>query len=209
MGHYKKVLVAFDGSETSKNALRQAIRFDPGREAEIEALTVNPLYMGDLEYIGASNIQDLLREQGEKTLTGAKEIAREEGASITTRLEQGDVFKRIIDTAAEEHSDLIVVGRRGMTRLERVFMGSVTEKIIGHSPRTVLVVPRGSMSECNNIILATDGSSYSEAAAAEALTLVKFRGGKCAFHAIAVAEQGAAEEKIQTLIKSRKLNFVN
>ena len=86
-----------------------------------------------------------------------------------------------------------------MTRLERVFMGSVTEKIIGHSPRTVLVVPRGSMSECNNILLATDGSSYSEAAAAEALTLVKFRGGKCAFHAIAVAEQGAAEEKIQTL----------
>jgi nucleotide-binding universal stress UspA family protein len=52
-------------------------------------------------------------------------------------------------------------------------MGSVTAMVIGHAPCNVLVVPLHAKVECRNIILATDGSKYSEAAASEAIGIAK------------------------------------
>jgi nucleotide-binding universal stress UspA family protein len=197
MAKYRKILVAFDGSKTSKHALRQALKFDPYEQKETIVLTVNPPYVGDLELIGVSNIQDVLRGQREKILSEAGEIAKEEGVSIKTRLEEGEFFKKIIDIAEEEKSDLIVIGRRGITRLERALMGSVTAKVIGHSQRNVLVVPRDSIIKWENIVVTTDGSKYSEAAAKEAVALTKFWGEKCVLHAIAVTRKSATEDRIQ------------
>jgi nucleotide-binding universal stress UspA family protein len=197
MAKYRKILVAFDGSKTSKHALRQALKFDPYEQKETIVLTVNPPYVGDLELIGVSNIQDVLRGQREKILSEAGEIAKEEGVSIKTRLEEGEFFKKIIDIAEEEKSDLIVIGRRGITRLERALMGSVTAKVIGHSQINVLVVPRDSIIKWENIVVTTDGSKYSEAAAKEAVALTKFWGEKCVLHAIAVTRKSATQDRIQ------------
>ena len=197
MGKYKKILVAFDGSKTSMHALRQALIFDPHEKKEIVVITVNPPYIGDLELIGVSNIQDIIIGQGKKILSEAEEIAKEEGVSIKTRLEEGEIFKRVLDTAEEEKSDLIIIGRRGITRLERALMGNVTAKVIGHSARNVLVVPRDSIIKWDNIVITTDGSKYSEAAAQEALALAKICGEQCALHALAVTRRSATEKRIQ------------
>lgn len=81
-----------------------------------------------------------MKGPGKKILTEAQEIAKAEGAIIKTRLEEGEAFKKIIDVAEEEGCDLIMTGRRGITRLERALMGSVTERVIGHTPCPVMVV---------------------------------------------------------------------
>ena len=60
---------------------------------------------------------------------------------------------------------MIVMGRRGRTGLKRLMMGSETAKTIGHAPCNVLVVPRAAKLEFKNILIATDGSKYSAAAA--------------------------------------------
>jgi uncharacterized protein len=49
-------------------------------------------------------------------------------------------YEAIIETAKQKKADFIVVGSHGMTGLERLLMGSVTERVIGYSEVAVLVV---------------------------------------------------------------------
>lgn len=59
---------------------------------------------------------------------------------ILTNLEQGEPFERIVQVAEEENCDLIVMGRKGLSPLERELMGCVTERTIGYAECPVLVV---------------------------------------------------------------------
>jgi len=177
MGKYNKILVAMDGSEESKNALRQAFKLAFDEKRWITVVSINPPYQGDLYLVGVSNINEILKGPGEKILSEAQKIADEEKATIKTRLEEGDPFKKIIEIAEEEHCDLIIMGRRGMSHFERALMGGVTAKVIGHFKGKTLVIPRNSSIGWKNILVATDGSKYSEAAIEESINYAKSYNG--------------------------------
>ena len=68
---------------------------------------------------------------------------------------------------------MIIMGRRGRSGLKRLMMGSVTSRVIGLAPCNVLVVPEAARVEFKSIVVATDGSKYSLAAASEAIGLAK------------------------------------
>ena len=53
---------------------------------------------------------------------------------------KGDPYEAIIETSNQKHADLIIMGSHGKTGLERLLMGSVTERVIGHSEIAVIVV---------------------------------------------------------------------
>jgi nucleotide-binding universal stress UspA family protein len=197
MRKYKKILVAFDGSESSKNALKQAINLAQTQTGTIKVLAVVPSYEGDLELIGVSNIKEVLRGPAEKILSEAKAIAEAKNVTITTNIEQGEPYERIVNTADAENCDIIIMGRRGRHRLARSLMGGVTQRVISQSRKNVLVVPRDSIIKWENIVIATDGSKYSEVAAKEAIVLAKLFVKKCALHAIAVTRKSATEERIK------------
>ncbi len=173
MGKYSKILVAVDGSRASKNALRQAFKFPPDGEKWITVVAIDPPYQGDLSLVGVSNIKEVLKGPGEKILTEAREIAESEGVTIKTRLEEGEAFEKIIDVAEEEGCDLIMMGRRGITHLERALMGSVTAKVVGHFKGRILIVPRDTSIGWKNILVTTDGSKYSDGAVNEAINYAK------------------------------------
>ena len=87
-----------------------------------------------------------------------KTTAEKEGIScqiIQRRAEQA--FQVIIDEAAKNKADLIVMGRMGRTELRRLLMGGVIAKVIGHAPCLVLVVPRSAQLSFKKILIATDG----------------------------------------------------
>lgn len=177
MGRYNKLLVAMDGSEASKNALHQAFKLAFDEKKWITVAAVNPPYQGDLELIGVSNIEELLKGKGEKILEEAQQIAKEERASIKTRLEVGEPYEKIIEIAEEEKCELIVMGRRGITGFERALMGSVTAKVIGCFKGRTLIVPTDTSVGWKKIIVASDGSKHSEAAVREAINYAKSYGG--------------------------------
>ncbi|MBI5204211.1 MAG: universal stress protein, partial [Nitrospirae bacterium] len=56
MGRYKKILVAFDGSESGRNALLQAFRLANDEECWITVATVVPAYDGDIDLTGVTDI---------------------------------------------------------------------------------------------------------------------------------------------------------
>ncbi len=67
-------------------------------------------------------------------------------------------------------------------------MGSVTARVIGHAPCNVLVVPKTAQLEFKNIVVATDGSKYSIAAASEAIGLAKRNGSALTALAVVPSE---------------------
>jgi nucleotide-binding universal stress UspA family protein len=177
MGKYKKILVAFDGSESSKNALRQAFKLANEEKCWITVTSVVPPYEGDIDLTGVKDIMASLRKPCEDALREAEKIAETERALIKTVCEEGEVYERIVDLADAENCDIIVMGRRGKRRLTDALVGSVTARVIGHTQRDVLVVPRDTKIGWKKILVATDGSKYSTVAVDKAIAFAKSYGG--------------------------------
>jgi nucleotide-binding universal stress UspA family protein len=171
MANYRKILVAYDGSATAKNALAVASHLAKEDKSWIKVLTVLPDYKGDLELVGVSNIKETIEGPGKEFLEEAREIADHEDVHILTNMAQGEPFDKIVHVADDENCDLIVMGRRGAHHLEREFMGSVTARVIGYTRVDVLVVPENANLTRKNILLATDGSPSCENAVERAIEL--------------------------------------
>ncbi len=181
MGRYKKILVAVDGSESAKNALRQAIKLACVEGCWITVVSVIPPYEGDLGLTAIANIGNIrkaMREPCEKALSEAEEIAKAERTSIRTVCEEGEPHEEIVDLAEAENCDLIVMGRRGHRKIKRALIGSVTARVIGYSQRDVLVVPKDTIIGWKMILLPTDGSKFSDAATEKAIDFAKSYGGE-------------------------------
>lgn len=63
-----------------------------------------------------------------------------ENLRINKKVIVGVPAEEIVKLAAEEKFDFIVIGRRGFSKVERFFVGSVTQKVISASPCPVMVV---------------------------------------------------------------------
>jgi nucleotide-binding universal stress UspA family protein len=131
-----------------------------------------------------SNLKETLQGPTDKLAAEAKEIADSLSTKIITNVEQGEAYEKIIDVAEDENCDLIVMGRRGLRRMERMLMGSVTARVISHSDNNVLVVPRNSVVSWDKICVATDGSEYSDVALGRAVDYARELGGKLTVTAV-------------------------
>ena len=180
MAKYRKILVAYDGSSSAKNALTLAGKLAREDKSWIKVLAVVPTYQGDLDLIGVSNIKEAITGPGERLLAEARKIAESEDVHILTDLEQGEPYEQIVRVAAEENCDLIIMGRRGGGKLERELMGSVTARVIGHTRKDVLVIPEKCTLAWGNILLATDGSPSCDNALERSLEIAQERGSKLA-----------------------------
>jgi nucleotide-binding universal stress UspA family protein len=172
---FRKVLVPVDGSESSFHALEQAFQFSSTEKSWITVVCVAPYYQGDLDTLVAGDkLQARMRQPCEKALIKAREIAARKGHTIkTVLLEEGEPSSRIVDLADAEHTEMIIIGRSGHSNLERVFVGSVTQRVIGHSHGDVVVVPNGVPLAWKKIMVATDGSPCSLAAIERAVYFAK------------------------------------
>ena len=175
MAKYRKILVAYDGSPSARNALSLASQLAREDKSWIKVLAVVPPYQGDLELIGVSDIKEAIAGPGQEMLAEARNLADREGISILTNLEQGEPYEQIVQVAEEENCDLIIMGRRGKNKMERELMGSVTARVIGHTGKDVLVTPETGKLSWENILLATDGSTCCDNALARALEIAQER----------------------------------
>ena len=95
--------------------------------------------------------------------------AERQGVRSTPLIRSGDSPHREIVSAAEElNADLIVMGQQGRRGLARMMVGAATVRVIGSAKCSVLSVPVGAGMWQNRILLGTDGSRFSDAAAVSA-----------------------------------------
>jgi nucleotide-binding universal stress UspA family protein len=129
---YKKIVLAVDGSEVSKNAAKHAIALAKSTGGKLIAVHVIPPFdVTDIESFKPDTIMKGLREEGEKILSEVNGLASKEGVQIDTRVEDGIPYERICEVAEESDADLIVMGSHGRTGIGKVFIGSVAERVIG------------------------------------------------------------------------------
>ncbi|MDP2815382.1 MAG: universal stress protein, partial [Rectinemataceae bacterium] len=176
---YRKVLVPVDGSESSFHALEQAFQFSSTEKSWITVVCVAPDYEGDLDTLATGgNLLAKIRQPCEKALVKARELAARKGHSINTVLGEGEPSSQIIDLADAHNREMIIMGRRGLSNLERAFVGSVTQRVIGQSHGDVVVVPNGVPLAWKKILVATDGSPCSRAAVERAVRFARAYDGE-------------------------------
>ena len=135
----KKILLATDGSIYSEAALREAMNLAKVCSAKLSVISVievNPEY----ETL-APQIIEMAEEETRQLLESVKDCAAREGIDCETIVHEGeDPYQFIVEEAEKRQVDMIVMGSHGRTGLKRLLMGSVTGKVIGHAPCSVLVV---------------------------------------------------------------------
>ena len=163
---FQHILLATDGSEYSDGAIRLAIEIARRSGAKLTAMTM-VLFSEDLEVLGTHNLRAGLEDQANATLHALADQASRQGVSCELTIRFGDDPQREIVGAAEDaRADLIVMGRRGKRGLARSMVGDATAKVIGAAHCNVLVAPRAARMWQQRIVLATDGSTFAEAATA-------------------------------------------
>lgn len=141
-----KILLAIDDSKFSEAAIEAVIRQATPQETEVRVLHVIepiPIYPdGQAWGYGpeASQVLDEQRKEAEGLVARAGQTLREKNFKVMTDSEEGNPKVVIIDSAAEWHADLIVVGSHGRKGLNRFLMGSVSEAVARHARCSVQIV---------------------------------------------------------------------
>jgi nucleotide-binding universal stress UspA family protein len=144
----KLIIVATDGSEGANRALDHAVEEAKCHTSAL--LIVNVIGReGILDniFMRATEGQQVWLEQmvdslSAETLTKARNRAQAAGiATVHMESRTGEIAETIIAVARERHADLIVAGRRGVSRTGGLLLGSVSQKLVSLSPIPVTVVP--------------------------------------------------------------------
>lgn len=143
------ILIAVDGSEASFKALDFAADLASQYDSNLILLHVVPeggLPEGLRQWATVEHVEnpaEWLYEQAvaDNVLLAADERVRAKGLAKVERVVQhGEVTKQILDVAKRRSVDLIVMGTRGLSDLEGLFMGSVAHKVTHRAPCTVVSV---------------------------------------------------------------------
>jgi nucleotide-binding universal stress UspA family protein len=131
----KKILVAVDGSKYADRALEYAVALAKNYGTCLALLHVEE---DKLVRIGGPQVVDCVGTVGECILKDASTKAR--GMEFDKLLKFGSPAETIIKVAQKARVDLIVVGSRGLSSVQRFLLGSVSDDISMHSKASVLIV---------------------------------------------------------------------
>jgi nucleotide-binding universal stress UspA family protein len=138
-----KLLHPTDFSETAEQAEAQALALARALGAEIVLLHVaveTPLYSEGGLGVETQQIYEAQREWAEQTLEARTAALRARGVQARWVRRVGVPFEEIVEAAAAERADLIVMGTHGRSGLNRLLLGSVVDRVIRLAPCPVLAV---------------------------------------------------------------------
>jgi nucleotide-binding universal stress UspA family protein len=139
------IIVATDGSPSADRAVDAAAELAKATGSGLIILTVGGNLSGEelRQLAGAEgDLSKELEMAANKILEAARKRALQKGLSnVTLRSGWGDPAENIIDTIQRENADLLVIGRRGHSRLSGLLLGSISQKMTSLAPCRVMVVP--------------------------------------------------------------------
>ena len=139
---FHTLLVAIDGSGIGMKALERAIEMARGWKADLHVLYV--IETGLISSVPMDNtwevIYSLLEQEGLTLLDAAESKASEAGVTLKKHLLQGHAGNEILNLAETEGVDLIVVGSRGKSEIDRILIGSVSGHVVKYSTVSTMVV---------------------------------------------------------------------
>jgi nucleotide-binding universal stress UspA family protein len=142
-----RILITLDGSPLSAHVLEPAMQIARRTLADVTLLrALPPLDPYELQAMDAheaglgQRLREELRDQAQTYLWSAAEPYARQGMTIHTVVEYGEAAQTIMDYAERAEIDLIAMATHGRTGLRRWRYGSVTEKVLRATGRSMLVV---------------------------------------------------------------------
>jgi len=136
----KKIMVPVDGSDHAMRAAEYAAKLAQRLDCEVLLLNTHrpfPVTLGEPYYQKA--ITKIL-DKANALLQPYRALFEAEAVSFTDRVLEGAPGEVIPRVAGIEKCDIIVIGSRGRSNLEGLFLGSVTHRVLRSAPCPVLVV---------------------------------------------------------------------
>ena len=137
-----KVLVPYDGSDGSAEAVMHALETFP--DAETTVLHVIDRKLIEAPYgqmlVGDEELRERAEEAAEGILSEAEDIAEEDGTEIKTDVVVGHPVRDILRYAEENEMDQIVLGGKGLSNVPSLLLGSVSFGVVLHAEIPVTVV---------------------------------------------------------------------
>jgi nucleotide-binding universal stress UspA family protein len=138
---FRKILLAYDGSEGANRALAVGIDLAKIHGAELWTLAVQeklPRFSGTIDEVQEE--KQFADEQYGKLLEAAKVKAKEAGIELKTLMRAGHPAQTVVAVAKEGKFDLVLVGHTGLSGVWAAFLGTTAEKVSRHAPCSVLIV---------------------------------------------------------------------
>jgi len=142
--HIKEILVPVDGSENSIRAVKYAIELARPLSIGIRLFYVFPA--ASVEVIGMAGMSRADIDQAAQVAAQrAFDQTRDGlGGDVIDGMEEetsmGDPAEEIIRYTEDDHAILVVIGRRGLSKMKSLMLGSVSDRVLSHARSPVMVI---------------------------------------------------------------------
>jgi len=142
---FKHIFIPTDGSDLSRKAMLYGMQLAKLTGGKVTAFTVRaPYVVSSMDFGSAIGTQESFDEEtkayAKRVLEQAEMAAQVAGVTLETVEEIHDQpFRAIVDSAAANHCDLIVMASHGRRGVSALLLGSETQKVLTHSKIPVLV----------------------------------------------------------------------
>ena len=144
MSSIEEVFAPVDGSESSIRAARVAATLASSLAVPLTLGFVIPLTAESamaLSKLDRERIESLQRERAESVLVGVREQVAEAGVEApATEVRLGDPAEEILRSLDARPGAMVVIGRRGLSTLQGLLIGSVSDKVVRHARNPVTIV---------------------------------------------------------------------
>lgn len=135
-------MVPVDGSDNSYRALDAALLLSEKLGSNITVIHV--MEQVPITHIGSEKLLneflESYKKENQEILSKCSEIATQTGLTINTFLLEGNPASEILNFSKKEKFDLLIMGRRGLGKFKELILGSISSKIVHHSPSAVLLI---------------------------------------------------------------------
>jgi len=143
---FRKIVVAYDGSEYSTRAVGVAAGLAAKFSSELVVVHVFSSPVIPYSVAGApvpnyAELEKVAEEGARSVLARGVQVAKDNGVVARAELLEGSsTVQAMTEFTASEKADLLVVGTRGMTGFKKLILGSVSSGLVSHASSSVLVV---------------------------------------------------------------------
>ena len=137
---FRKILIPTDGSRSTEDAVRMGLEIARLSGASVTALNAvdGPVLLSTPVDPEMVNLYGILEKEGRSAVERVIDIGATMNVTVEPRVVSGNPVKVITDASADH--DLIVMGTLGRTKMAKILIGSVAEKVIKLAKCPVMVV---------------------------------------------------------------------
>ncbi|MFC4619193.1 universal stress protein [Camelliibacillus cellulosilyticus] len=135
------ILVAYDGSELSEKALQTALTMAEQNHG-VKVSIVNVIDYTTTVGVSMSYSNQLpdLAENAEDLMAKVKDRLADTRVDAKVEILNGHAAATLVKFAAENDCDLIIMGSRGLSGIQKLFLGSVSQEVVQNAPCQVLII---------------------------------------------------------------------